>query len=219
MGLEPRHLSHLGKSILVAPRVERVRKRSFEQIYRDEVGAVRAFVKRIVRHASDADDLTQDTFIRCWHALDAGVVECPRAFLFRTARNLAFNHVRNGRARNSGASRRAAEEACKPQPLTAEDELIVLEEADACRRLLDQLPLRCREAFALWIAEEMSYKQLSQSMQLSVSTVEKHIGKGKQICRSLLTDPAREDILATRIPEPYRSARIRAQRALAIAAE
>jgi hypothetical protein len=64
---------------------------------------------------------------------------------------------------------------------------------------------------------------MSRSMRLSVSTVEKHVGKGKQICRSLLTDPARSDnsieILTSLLPVPQQTARRDMQRALAIAAE
>ena len=105
---------------------------------------------------------------------------------------------------------------------TAEEQIIASEEAAACHRLLDELPTRCREAFVLRVVDEMSYKQMSESMRLSVSTVEKHIGKGKQICRSLLTDPGRGDarleVLHTRLPAAQQAARRSAQRALAMAA-
>jgi hypothetical protein len=60
-------------------------------------------------------------------------------------------------------------------------------------------------------------------MRLSVSTVEKHIGKGKQICRALLTNPGLGDpsleILSTRMPAAQQAARREAGRALSIAAE
>jgi RNA polymerase sigma factor (sigma-70 family) len=227
MGLEPKHLSDaLRQAQPVAPPTAlagRGDDRSIERLFRDEAAAIRRFVKRIVRHASDAEDLVQETFLRSWPALASGLVDCPRAFLFRAARNLALNHLRNSRVRDCEASRSACDAALKPHIPTAEDRLIALEEAAACRHLLDQLPLRCREAFVLRAVEEMSYKQMSRSMGLSVSTVEKHIGKGKQICRSLLADPARADIalevLASRLPAPQRMAGRDGRRALAVAAE
>jgi RNA polymerase sigma-70 factor (ECF subfamily) len=220
VGLEPNRLSSAaGKPVTpLSPPA-----RTVDQIYRHEAPAIRVFVKRIVRNTSDAEDLVQETFLRSWQALSSGVVECPRAFLFRAARNLALNHLRNSRVRNSEASRTASDEAFQQHNPTAEERIIASEEAAACNRLLDALPLRCREAFVLRVVEEQSYKQMSRAMQLSVSTVEKHVGKGKQICRSLLTDPLRNDtsieILTSRLPVPQQMARRRMQRALAIAAE
>lgn len=221
MGLEPKYLSSRAKPV-DAP-VSIAAPRSVDQIYREEASAIRVFVKRIVRNSSDAEDLVQETFLRSWPALASGAVDCPRAFLFRTARNLALNHIRNSRVRNSDAARAASDEAFRRHLPTAEEQIIATEEAAACHRLLDELPTRCREAFVLRVVDEMSYKQMSKSMRLSVSTVEKHIGKGKQICRTLLTDPARGgaglDVLATRLPAAQQAARRNAERALAIAAE
>lgn len=197
--------------------------KSVDEIYRKEAAAVRLFVKRMVRNTCDAEDLLQETFLRSWPALASGEISCPRAFLFRTARNLALNHIRNGRVRSSDAARLATDEAFRRHAPTAEEQMIASEEATACRRLLDELPHRCREAFVLRVVEDLSYKQMSKSMRLSVSTVEKHIGKGKQICRALLTNPGLGDpsleILSTRMPAAQQAARREAGRALSIAAE
>jgi RNA polymerase sigma-70 factor (ECF subfamily) len=194
-----------------------------DEIYRKEAVAVRLFVKRMVRNTCDAEDILQETFLRSWPALASGEISCPRAFLFRTARNLALNHIRNMRVRSSDAARLASEEAFRRHAPTAEEQMIASEEATACRRLLDELPQRCREAFVLRMVEDLSYKQMSKSMRLSVSTVEKHIGKGKQICRALLTDPSPADssleILSTRMPAAQQAERRQARQALSIAAE
>jgi RNA polymerase sigma factor (sigma-70 family) len=233
LGLEPKKLDEaaigsvgvaLAPSQRLAPASEpAASNRSVEAIYREEAPAIRLFVKRIVRNTCDAEDLVQETFLRSWPALAAGIVSCPRAFLFRAARNLALNHIRNGRVRSSDAARAASDEILQRQAPTAEEQIIASEEAAACRRLLDELPKRCREAFLLRVVDDLSYKQMSKSMRLSVSTVEKHIGKGKQICRALLTDPTVGDpsleLLASRLPPPQQAARREAQRALRIAAE
>ena len=195
--------------------------KSVDVIYREEAPAIRLFVKRMVRNTSDAEDIVQETFLRSWPALSSGNIACPRAFLFRAARNLALNHIRNGRVRNSDAAHAAADETFQRYIPTAEELLIASEEAAACRRLLDELPTRCREAFVLRVVDDQSYKQMSKAMRLSVSTVEKHIGKGKQICRALLSNPVIGDpsleILVSRMSTPRQTTRHQAQRAQKIA--
>jgi RNA polymerase sigma factor (sigma-70 family) len=197
---------------------------SIEVLYRHEAPAMRAFVMRFVRNAGDAEDIVQDAFARGWPALAAGTIDSPRAFLLRTARNLALNHIRNARFRNSDTSRASIDDAFRRPVASAEDQFIASEEEAGCQRLLDELPTRCRQAFVLRVVEELSYKEMSDHMNLSVSTIEKHIGKGKQICRSRLTDSRfREDpvldVLWSKIPAPRTAAHSKNDAALAIAAE
>ncbi len=162
-----------------------------DRLYRAESAALRLFVRRMVRNATDAEDIVQDSFMRVWRALANGGIQLPRAVLFETARNLALNHVRNSRVRNSDVARNALSDMfVRPIP-TAEEQLIHSEESAGCQRLLEDLPARCREAFVLRVVEELSYKEMSKQMRLSISTIEKHVGKGKQICRSRIADARR----------------------------
>jgi RNA polymerase sigma factor (sigma-70 family) len=162
-----------------------------DDLYRQESVALRHYVRRMVRSNSDAEDIVQESFIRLWRALSCGAIQSARAVLFKTGRNLALNHLRNDRVRNSDTARAAMDDAFARRIATAEEELIASEEAAACRHLMDGLPLRCREAFVLRVVDELSYKEMSEQMQLSISTIEKHIGKGKDICRSRLAEGRR----------------------------
>jgi len=164
------------------------RRRFVDELYRREMPPLRQYVRRVLRGSADADDIVQEAFVRLWRALDVSEIHNPRAVLFKTARNLALNHIRNDRVRNSDAARAGADDSLNREIKTAEEEIIASEEAAACRVLMDALPLRCREAFVLRVVDELSYKEMAKEMHLSVSTIEKHIGKGKQLCRAKLAD-------------------------------
>jgi RNA polymerase sigma-70 factor (ECF subfamily) len=157
------------------------RDQALEKLYRDDARALRLYVKRLVRDSGDAEDIVQEAFIRLWRVLDDEAIKSPRAVLFTTARNLGLNHIRNMRVRKSDAAQAASAETFRQTQTTAEEKLIAMEDSKACGSLLDALPSRCREAFALRVVEELSYKEMANKMRLSVSTVEKHIGKAKQL--------------------------------------
>ncbi len=163
-----------------------------EALYRKEAPPLRLFVKRTLRSATDCEDIVQDAFVRTWRAMAEGRVRSPRAVLFKTARNLALNHIRNSRARTSDATRAALTDAFARPATSAEEEMIASEQAEGCRQLLESLPSRCREAFVLRVVDELSYHDMSEVMQLSISTIEKHVGKGKQICRERLAAAERD---------------------------
>jgi len=181
----------------VAPRLnpESVRRRAanaeIEVLYREEVAALRLFVSRTLRSAADCEDIVQDAFMRTWRAVAEGRARSPRAVLFKTARNLAFNHIRNSRARTSDTTHAALNDAFLQPVATAEENMIASEQAEGCRQLMESLPARCREAFMLRVVDELSYHDMSKVMRLSISTIEKHIGKGKQICRERLVEAQR----------------------------
>ncbi len=116
---------------------------------------LRQYVRRVLRGSSDADDIVQEAFVRLWRALEHSEIRNPRAVLFKTARNLALNHIRNDRVRNSDAARAGADDSLNREIKTAEEEMIASEEAAACRVLMEALPRRCREAFVLRVVDEL----------------------------------------------------------------
>jgi len=160
---------------------------ALEKLYREEAPSLRLYVKRLVRDAGTAEDIVQESFLRLWRALESDAIKSPRAVLFTTARNLGLNHIRNARVRNSEAARVACADALHCALPTAEETMIAAEDAVAYRDLLDLLPLRCREALVLRVVEELSYKEMSKQMRLSISTIEKHVGKGKQLFKLHVT--------------------------------
>jgi RNA polymerase sigma-70 factor (ECF subfamily) len=48
------------------------------------------------------------------------------------------------------------------------------------------LPEKCREVFMLSRSEDLSYKDISGHLGISVSTVEKHISKALKVLRTSL---------------------------------
>jgi RNA polymerase sigma-70 factor (family 1) len=53
-------------------------------------------------------------------------------------------------------------------------------------RSIKQLPDKCRQAFILSRAEDLSYKDISGQLGISVSTVEKHISKALRMLKTSL---------------------------------
>lgn len=62
------------------------------------------------------------------------------------------------------------------------------EELARVQAAIGLLPERCREIYLLNRIEGMSYSQISKNCDISVKTVEKHIGKALTLLRKLLSD-------------------------------
>ena len=155
-------------------------------------GRVRIYVRRLLgsRHAAAeewAEDLTHDVFVRVFEA--AGECRRPtefRAWVFRTARNLALDQLRT-RALHRRAldvlERRAPAPAAGPAERTAAREFRGRFE-DALR----DLPEPYRSTFLLRDVEGLGYGEIAGVIGCSEKTVSSRLSRARRWLRARLKD-------------------------------
>jgi len=166
-------------------------------LYTANIDRLRSYLRGILRSEADAEDVAQEAFLRLHRCADLTTYDNPRAVLFKTAHRLALNAIR-GRRTNplEGAALVSDDLDMAPTPAaTAEETLISREQEAAYGQALASLPPRCRQVIELRTVQELSYREMSDTLGLSVSTLEKHIVKGKRACANALAgwwrDPPR----------------------------
>lgn len=129
------------------------------------------FVLRFVDGLDAAEDIAQRAFIRTWEERDTLQPDgSVRAFIYRTARNLALNERRDARAhlRLLAHNTRAGLGA---MPLSPGDQLATAELQGAIAAAIDALPPRRREIFILARYHEMGYGEIAAVLEISPQTV------------------------------------------------
>ena len=129
--------------------------------------ALISFARAITGDPESARDAVQETFLRLSRQ-DVRTLE-PRlaAWLFFVCRNCALDHVRKV-ARFMGD---AIDEEHPSDDLSPAAEVAAAEETARLRWLIDQLPQQQRELVRLKFEAGLSYKQMGEAMQMSVSNV------------------------------------------------
>ena len=70
-------------------------KKEFSKIYDQYIDKIYRFIFFKVNSQEITQDLTSETFLRCWECYKSGTnIENPQAFLFQVARNLVIDHYR-----------------------------------------------------------------------------------------------------------------------------
>jgi len=151
----------------------------FEQIMCRHQRKVYRVLLLMLRDPEDADNLTQECFLRAYTTRKTFRGECSvQTWLLRIAVNLARDHVRNRRAgfwkrllrlEDKGAA--ATEWEPRSAHSSPERGMLAREELDAVWRAVDQLSARQREVFVLRFAEEMELKEIAEVLKLSTGTV------------------------------------------------
>lgn len=144
-------------------------------LYSAERGRLRRLIHRLVGNRTTADDLVQQAFEKLLHARSGSSIEnCP-AYLTCTARNLAFNHLRNEARRSEVAVSDANLSATADEGPSPETSAIYRCELRWVLSAVAALPPRRREAFILNKFEGMSYDEIAARLGVSRNTVITHI--------------------------------------------
>lgn len=146
---------------------------------------------RILRSASDAEEVAQDAFVRVWTALPGFRGESSFAtWLYRIVARRAFDRaqvLRNRRARE-------VQEAMLPEPAAPAAE----QEADALReqllqRLVSGLSPAQRSAVTLFYYEGRSVEQVAEILNMPENTVKTHLLRARSALRSAWTHEVGEE--------------------------
>ena len=150
---------------------------AFDAVFRDNYAHLVRMAESIVRERALAEEIAQDVMLELWRRRETIAVEQSfRAYLLRSTRNRALNHVRHQRIvmREATIAAAAAESA---SAVSAEDEMLGTELERAIRKAIHSLPERTREVFQLSRDRGLKYVEIAAVLEISVKTVEKRMGQ------------------------------------------
>jgi len=131
------------------------------------------FLRRVRSHA-EAEDLTQDVFMRLT-TLAARDFKSADAYIFRVAANLLADRARRNKVRRLHASEQLAMTGFGVDPLDPDRVSEGRRSLAALAERLRLLPERSRAIFVLYRVEGMNKRTIAEAFNCSVSTVEKQI--------------------------------------------
>lgn len=151
----------------------------------------RTFLKRFLSgflaSPDDIEDVVQETFLRAYRAEHKDtVIRSPKAFLFRIARNLALKELRRKSRRITSYIEDLGATEVIDEQSSVEDQVAQRERLAVFCKAAATLPLQCRRAFLLRKIYGLSQKEISRELNISVSTVEKHLATGLTRCNAFM---------------------------------
>lgn len=143
--------------------------------------ALLRFLTGRLRSAQEAREVAQDAYVRLLQLGAADGIGYLRAYLFKTAANLATDRLRSTARRERVGHLEFGEraEAFEPSPETS---VSAQQELATILQLLDELPARCRHAFVMHRFYGHSTAEVAESMGLSVRTVQMYVERALTFC-------------------------------------
>jgi RNA polymerase sigma-70 factor (ECF subfamily) len=160
---------------------------AFEQVFKTHYKNLYAYAFSILKDEDEADETVQQVFFKLWERSEQLSISGPiAAYLYRAVHNESLNFLKH---QNVKASHRLhvaysmKNKAEQPQNKLAGKEL-----EEKFREALNELPEQCRTVFQLSRFEDMKYKEIADKLDISVKTVENHMGKALKLLRTKLVD-------------------------------
>src|SRR5271170_408272 len=153
------------------------------ECYRRHGGAVFGLAKRVLHNPTDAEDVTQEIFMRLWNEPDRGSL---RSFLLAQAHGRAVDAVRSSSSRRQRESRDALRTAGAAYDL--QREVWDLAVADQVSHALGELPEEERRAIELAYFDGRTYREVAQMLDQPEGTVKSRIRNGMRRMRAVLAD-------------------------------
>jgi RNA polymerase sigma factor (sigma-70 family) len=148
-------------------------------------GLLAKAVRRIVRN-NDVDDILQEAFLRTFEAEARYPIRDARAFLLRTARNVALDHVGRAAYKRTGSIDSVDEELFPDDAPLPEVQVEAEQRFISFCEAVGSLPQQCRRTFVLKKVYGLSHEEISQRLGIAESTIEKHVAKGLLLCHEYL---------------------------------
>lgn len=154
-----------------------------EAIYLDHQSELQLHLARIVDCPEIAAELVQESFIIFFRESKKQTIDHPRGFLFRVAKNLAYDHIKHRKVTENYQQTTEQTQLAPSEFPSAEKLVSVDERLTAIKRILDELPLRTQEIFIMNRVYGMTYAETALELGISDSAVEKHMARALLHCR------------------------------------
>jgi RNA polymerase sigma-70 factor, ECF subfamily len=140
---------------------------------------------KILKDVSLAEDIVQEVFLKIWDMrADLKMNEGIKSYLYKACYNTALNHIKT--------EKRESELDANSNLLisyeSAERSLNFLEAESQIMKAIELLPPKTQLVFTLSRFEELSYKEIAERLDVSVKSVEKHMGIALQRLRENLKE-------------------------------
>ncbi len=154
------------------------------------------YAHKLLQDTPDAQEVVQDTFLRCYRALTQQYSDdrcrdlALRPWLYRIARNLSYNKRRGKRHSVEEPLDESAQEA---RPLPGADVAIICrlehrQELERLNRAVARLPRESRDLVFLRFIEEMSYAEIARTTGFGEASLRGKVFRSLKLLRRELAE-------------------------------
>jgi RNA polymerase sigma-70 factor (ECF subfamily) len=156
---------------------------AFELLFNKHFRELHAYAYTLVKDWDVAEEVVQGLFLKLWEKDEwADIKISVKSYLYKSVYHTSLNYLRRQKVHLKYQNQ--TEHTMKHHTDEQADGKFKLSELEqSLQKALNKLPEKCRAIFHLSRFEELKYQQIADQLQISIKTVETHMGKALRILR------------------------------------
>lgn len=158
-------------------------QKSFEQIFVAYYGKIKTFIRAIIKSETDAEDITQDIFVKLWinrHEIDPQ--KSINAYMYTAARNAAFNHLKH----RTVSDKYLANHRLQEVEVTPEEWMYAREIELLMEMAVSQMPAQRQMIYRMSRNSGLENDDIAQQLGISKKTVENQLSLALKELRRII---------------------------------
>jgi len=141
----------------------------------------------ILKNKELSEDVVQNVFISLWNRRkDLTIKVSLKSYLYASTRYQVFYEIRKNKQHFHVELFEELENSLKDT--SPETKLIYKELVAQINQVVDTFPEKCRIVYKLSREKQLSHKEISQKLNISIRTIDRHVNKALKILRTYLGD-------------------------------
>jgi len=154
----------------------------FEHLFKKYFRELHAYAFSLLKDWDVAEEIVQGMFLKLWERNEAVQIRTSiKSYLYKSVYHDSLNYLRGQKVQLKYQTTTAY--SMKNHTDDAAGKLTMSELEQHLQQALSKLPEKCRAIFHLSRFEELKYQEIASQLEISIKTVETHMGKALRILR------------------------------------
>ncbi|MBK5194260.1 MAG: RNA polymerase sigma-70 factor [Flavobacteriaceae bacterium] len=161
-------------------------ERAFQVLFRKYYSSMCHFARQYLNDSELAEETVQDMFVKIWEKRETLNIESSvKHYFFRSVRNHCLNQIQHEKIKKQYENMvlKNAHQDINPEQYYIEVDLI-----QRIEKSINSLPPKRKEIFRLSREQGLKYKEIAETLNISVKTVEAQMGLALKYLREELKD-------------------------------
>lgn len=158
-----------------------------ETLFHEHYQGLSRYAFSILKDQEEAEDVVQKLFVKLWDKRkDIEIWKDAKSYLYRSTYNASLNELK--RIKRHTMYETADKENGFQSDNDSSSKVMSEELEIRIDKAIQTLPPKCGEVFRMSRFKELSYKEIAEKLDISVKTVENHMGKALKLMREELEE-------------------------------
>ncbi len=162
-------------------------ERDVHRLFEEHNNLLVKYIQGYLGSRNEAEEVAQDAYVRILGLDQTGTISHLKAYLYRTARNIAIDHLRQRRYKEqAGAEAECWEQGVADSSSGPEHVAIARQRLERLKAIVRELPPKCQAAFICYKFRGQSFSEIAESLSLTESMIRKYVKRALAYCQQRL---------------------------------